>query len=91
MQGVQQSYALYFNIRYKRTGKVWGQRYESVALFSDSDLIECIKSVEFIPVCKDYVSVPMQYEYSSCSVRILGSDKIVDSMPPKGPVLSEQF
>jgi len=33
----------------------------------------------------------MQYEYSSCSVRILGSDKIVDSMPPKGPVLSEQF
>jgi len=91
MQGLQQSYALYFNTRYNKAGKVWRQRFKSDLINNDSALVKCIKLVEFIPVQRYRSLTPMQYAWSSCSMRVLGSDKIVDSIPPEGPVLSENL
>jgi len=83
MQGINQSYALYFNRRYKREGKVWGQRYKSTLISGDGDLFKYIKLVEFIPVKVKWSYSPVEYPWSSCSGRVLGSDGIVDSMPSR--------
>lgn len=88
MQGLHQSYALYFNARYRRTGKVWGQRYKSILLGADGDLVACVKSVEFLPVSDRAVQSPAHYPWSSCSHRILGQNSILDFMPPAQSVLS---
>jgi len=90
MQGINQSYAMYFNIRYRRPGKVWGQRYKSNLMCSDHDLIRGIKMIEFLPVEMIKVGSPMEYPWSSCSFRIMGLDSVVDSMPPAGSVLSKK-
>lgn len=90
MQGMNQSYAMYFNIFYHRTGKVWGQRYKSSLICSDHELIQCIKMIEFLPIKTGQVNSPMEYAWSSCSLRVMGSDSIVDPMPPVGSVLSEE-
>jgi putative transposase len=82
MQGIHQSYALFFNGRYKRKGKVWGQRYQSVLINRNGGLFECVKSVEFIPVKAKQSRSPVEYPWSSCSFRVLGSNGIIDTMPP---------
>lgn len=90
MQGMNQSYAMYFNVYYRRTGKVWGQRYKSNLICSDHELIQCIKMIEFLPIKTGQVNSPMEYAWSSCSFRVMGSDSIVDPMPPAGSALSEE-
>jgi len=90
MQGINQSYAVYFNMRNRRSGKVWGQRYKSYLICDDLGLIEQLKMVEFLPVRMNKVTSPMQYSWSSCSFRVMDFDSIVDSMPPVGSVLSEE-
>jgi len=82
MQGMNQSYAMYFNMYYHRTGKVWGQRYKSNLICSDHVLIEHIKMIEFLPVQINKASSPMEYPWSSCSFRVIGKDAIIDSVPP---------
>ena len=84
MQGINQSYAMYFNMSYRKTGKVWGQRYKSNLICDDFGLIEQLKMVEFLPVRISKVRSPMQYSWSSCSFRVMGSDSVVDSTPPVG-------
>lgn len=87
MQGMHQSYAMYFNMCYRRTGKVWGQRYKSNLICNDHRLIEHIKMIEFLPVRINKAGSPMEYLWSSCSFRVMGSDSIVDSMPLVGSEL----
>ena len=81
MQGINQSYAMYFNMYNLRTGKVWGQRYKSNLICDDQGLIEQLKMVELLPVRMNKVRSPTQYSWSSCSFRVMGSDSIVDSVP----------
>jgi putative transposase len=88
MQGVNQSYAKYFNSKYNSSGKVWGQRYRSALIHNDKDLFDAVKLVEFIPVEKRRCYSPAEYPWSSCSLRILGSGGIVDTMPPEHPMNS---
>jgi len=90
MQGVNQTYAMYYNRKYGHAGKVWGQRYRSVMIYNDKDLIDSIKLVEFIPVKKRRSHSPVEYPWSSCTSRILGSDSILDTMPPGSFVISDE-
>ena len=89
MQGVNQSYALYFNRRYNGMGKVWGQRYQSVLIDQDRDLLESMKSVEFLPVKEDRARSPFEYPWSSCMNRVLGSGGVIDPLPQREINLSE--
>lgn len=89
MQCVNQSYALFYNRRYNGMGKVWGQRYKSVLINNDHDLIGSIKSIEFIPVKKERSQSPFEYQWSSCTNRILGPAGIVDPLPLREINLSE--
>ena len=88
MQGVNQAYAKHFNCKYNHSGKVWGQRYRSALIHNDKDLVDAVKLVEFIPVEKKQSCSPTEYPWSSCSLRILGSGSIIDTMPPENPVES---
>lgn len=87
MQGINQSYALFFNRWYGRRGKVWGQRYKSNLICRDWDLFEHIKAIEFIPAQTQLANFPVEYPWSSCACRILGTNEVIDAMPPAGPVL----
>lgn len=82
MQGINQSYAMSFNMSHRRVGKVWGQRYKSNVICDDCALIEKLKMVEFLPVRTNKVRFPMQYSWSSCSFRVMGGETIIDSFPP---------
>ena len=88
MQGVIQSYALFFNGKYQRAGKVWAQRYKSALINDDSDLFECIRLIEYLPVIAKQSDSSVEYPWSSCSYRILGSGCIVDAMPPIGSIIA---
>ena len=83
MQGVNQAYAMYFNRKYQTGGKVWRQRFKSVLIQNDKDLMSSIHLVESIPVQKKRSLSPAEYPWSSCTYRILGSASIVDVMPPE--------
>jgi REP element-mobilizing transposase RayT len=87
MQGVNQSYAIYYNICYRRVGKVWGQRFQSNLIYSDHDLIRHIKMIEFLPVQVNRACSPTEHPWSSCTFRIMGSDSIIDPAPPVGPIV----
>lgn len=89
MQCINQSYALFFNRRYNGIGKMWGQRYKSVLINNDRDLIESVKSIEFIPVKEERSQSPFEYPWSSCANRILGSGGIIDPLPLREINLSE--
>jgi REP element-mobilizing transposase RayT len=90
MQGVNQTYALYFNRRYKNEGKVWRQRYKSAVIQNDVDLFDAITLVEFIPVQRNQSRSPIEYPWSSSACRVLGSGSIVDTIPPGSKVISSQ-
>ncbi len=83
MQGINQSYALFFNGKYNGWGKVWGQRYKSVFIGSDYDLFESIKFVEFIPIKEGQSHSPIEYLWSSCASRILGLKGVIDPVPSR--------
>ena len=73
MQRVNQAYALYFNKKYQKQGPLWRGRFKSVMIDHDFDLFECIKYVEFYPVRSAITHSPVEYPWSSCSLRILGN------------------
>lgn len=91
IQGIQQSYALYFNHKYDCIGRVWSGRYESRMLSEDKDLFHSIKLVEFMPVRESVSDSPVYYPWSSCTFRILGANDLLDTLPPVGGVRSPKF
>ncbi|MFA5088125.1 MAG: transposase [Candidatus Omnitrophota bacterium] len=92
MQGVNQSFSLYFNRKHKSQGRVWKDRFRSIAIERAEDLFDCIKYVEFKPVKENFVLSPVEYSWSSCALRILGyHNGILDSNVPWGGGLSLPF
>ncbi len=83
MQGLNQSYALFYKRKYNIVGKVWGQRYKSVLIQGDQSLFENIKSIEFIPVKEGWTRSPIEYLWSSCAHRILGLNGFIDAVPSR--------
>jgi len=90
MKALKQAYAAYFNRKYGNMGRVWGQRYKSVMIHNDTELFDAIKLVEFIPVREKRALSPVEYFWSSCSVRILGAGSLVDTMPPGSLTLANK-
>lgn len=78
MKRLQQSYAIYINQQLKRGGKVWRDRYTSRFISNDRDLVEGIKSIEFIPVMENLAFSSIHYSWSSCSYRVFGNKGILD-------------
>lgn len=74
MQGLSLSYVIYFNKKYKRTGHLFQDRFNSTIIKSDMQFIYVSKYIHLNPVRANIVSRPIDYKWSSYSVYELGVD-----------------
>jgi putative transposase len=65
MHGLNLSYTLYFNQKYKKVGHLWQDRFKSKIIEKDAYLIECIGYIENNPIRASLVSSIQQYPWSS--------------------------
>ncbi|MBN2453766.1 MAG: transposase [Candidatus Omnitrophica bacterium] len=77
MHDVNQSYAMYFNIKYDRVGHLWQNRYKSLVVLRDRYLHNLVAYIENNPVRAGIVSVPEDYQWSSYRARVLGAHSII--------------
>jgi len=77
MHGLNQSYAMRFNSRYKRVGHLWQNRYKSYIVLKDNYLLNLISYVEFNPIRANLVKQPEDYAWSSYRWRVLGEENIL--------------
>jgi len=64
MQGLQQSYSQYFNLRHRKTGHVFQGRYKAIVCEKDEYLLQLIRYIHLNPVRAGIVKEPEQYAYS---------------------------
>lgn len=65
MQGVMQSYAMYHNRKYGKTGHLFQGRYKAIMCDGDAYLLELIRYLHLNPVRGHLVSKPDKYRWSS--------------------------
>jgi len=59
------SYARYFNNKYRRKGPLWQGRFENVLVKNDEQLLHLTRYVHLNPVTAHLVDKPEEWEYSS--------------------------
>ena len=64
MQGLQQSYSQYFNLRHHKTGHVFQGRYKAIVCQKDQYLLQLIRYIHLNPVRAGMVKEPEQFIYS---------------------------
>jgi REP-associated tyrosine transposase len=64
MQGLQQSYSQYFNLRHRKAGHVFQGRYKAIVCEKDEYLLQLIRYIHLNPVRAGMVREPEQYAYS---------------------------
>ena len=69
MLGLNLSYTLYYNFKYKTVGHLWQGRFKSKIIERDSYLIECINYVEANPVRANLTRESGNYPWSGYSLR----------------------
>lgn len=65
MQGLQQSYTLYFNRKYKLVGHLFQGRYKDILCDRDAYLLELVRYIHLNPVRSKIVDTPGNYAWSS--------------------------
>lgn len=65
MQGLQQSYTLYFNRKYKLVGHLFQGRYKDILCDRDSYLLELVRYIHLNPVRSKIATDPVDYAWSS--------------------------
>ena len=65
MQGLQQSYTLYFNRKYNLVGHLFQGRYRAILCDRDSYLLELVRYLHLNPVRSKLVKDPAEYRWSS--------------------------
>ena len=70
LQRINRSYTVYFNTKYKRSGRLWREHVRSI-LLKEEDVWDGLKAIEFGPVRLGITDSPVHYSWSSCRRRIL--------------------
>jgi putative transposase len=65
MQGLQQSYTLYFNRKYKLVGHLFQGRHKDILCDRDAYLLELVRYIHLNPVRSKTVDTPRNYAWSS--------------------------
>lgn len=65
MKGIATSYAMYFNIKYRRVGHVFQDRFKSEAVEDEQYLMAVIRYVHYNPIKAFMVERPEDYRWSS--------------------------
>lgn len=69
MQGLNQSYSIWFNKKYKKVGHLWQDRYKNFIIQKDRYLLTCINYVELNPIRSNVVRDPLEYPWGSYKFR----------------------
>ncbi len=82
MQGVQQSYTQYFNLRYRKVGHLFQGRYKAIICERDKYLLALVRYIHLNGVRAKLTGRPEQYVYSGHRSYLRnGTDRIVDTTP----------
>lgn len=73
MQGLSQTYTIWFNKKYIKVGRLWQGRFKSKLIQKDQYLVDCIYYIETNPVRAGLVGSPANYFWSSYKERVLNS------------------
>ena len=85
MQGLQQSYSQYFNLKHRKTGHVFEGRYKAILCEKDPYLLQLIRYIHLNPVRAGMVASPERYRYSGEHAYL--QSKATEMIDP-APVLS---
>lgn len=81
MQGLNQSYAIWFNKTYNKIGHLYQDRFKSIIIQKDEYLIRCLSYIEWNPVRAKIVEQPEEYRWSSYLYRMSGkNNEILDQI-----------
>ena len=79
MQGLQQSYSQYFNLRRRKVGHVFQGRYKAIICDRDEYLLELIRYIHLNPVRGGIVKAPERYRYSGQRAYMEGkANEVID-------------
>ena len=79
MQGLQQSYSQYFNLRHRKTGHVFQGRYKAIVCQKDEYLLQLIRYIHLNPVRAAMVKEPEQYLHSGHRAYLRGkATEVID-------------
>ena len=82
MQCITQTYTAWFNKKYKKTGRLWQNRFKSMIIQKDRYLLDCLRYIELNPIRAKITSFAEQYSWCSWKERSLGvhsnSGKLLD-------------
>jgi putative transposase len=79
MQGLNQTYAIWFNKKYNKVGHLWQGRYKSMIIQRNKYMLDCLEYVEFNPVRANICKMPSDYTWSSWKIRsCIKKDNILD-------------
>ncbi len=88
---VHNDYARWLQIRQRRRGHLWQNRFFSCPL-SDGHLVETLRYVEVNPVRAKLVSDPCDWAWSSARARITGTDRAgLIAHPDLGPSIGSDW
>ena len=88
LQGLQQSYTLYFNRKYGLVGHLFQGRYQAILCDRDAYLLELIRYLHLNPVRAKMVKDPAEYRWSSHQA-YLGRRKSDDGLVQTESVLGQ--
>ncbi|MDD4980058.1 MAG: transposase [Candidatus Omnitrophica bacterium] len=80
MRGLNLSYTLYFNYRYKTVGHLWQDRYKSKIIHKDGYFLACINYIETNPLRASITANINGYRWSSYVFRLKNS-LFLDDIP----------
>ncbi|MCU0651446.1 MAG: transposase [Candidatus Omnitrophica bacterium] len=69
MKCLNLSYTLYFNLKYKKVGHLWQDRFKSKIIEDGTYLLECINYIETNPIRASLVPHLTAYQWSSYNYR----------------------
>ncbi|MFA5144922.1 MAG: transposase [Candidatus Omnitrophota bacterium] len=73
MQGLTQTYTVWFNNKYKKPGRLWQGRFKSMVIQKDNYFIDCVYYIEMNPLRAGLVSILTDYPWSSYKDRVFGN------------------
>ncbi|OGX40607.1 MAG: hypothetical protein A2984_02705 [Omnitrophica WOR_2 bacterium RIFCSPLOWO2_01_FULL_41_12] len=81
MQGINLSYARWFNKKYNKVGHLWQGRYKSMIMEKDKYVLDCINYIEMNPVRANIKQTPIDYAWTSYRSRVLGAKTYLLDQP----------
>lgn len=76
MQGLSLSYVIYFNRRYQRCGHLFQERFKSVIIKSEEQLVKTSRYIHLNPVKAGIVDEAAQYKWSSYNIYLGQKDEL---------------